>query len=190
MNLYQKIAKVKFEFHQSEIKKTGENKFAGYKYMQLKDFTKPLITLMNAEELLSFVSFTEEVATLTIIDTTAEDSKLSITSPMSEASLKGCHAVQNLGAVQTYIRRYLYMAMFDIVEGDALDGSEPLKPSTTKEVKVNTKMLSDVIARFGKDDAWACKNYNEQHGKSIKELKFMAQESKQTLYTWIEGKVK
>jgi hypothetical protein len=52
------------------------------------------------------------------------------TSPMSSAALKGCHDVQNLGAVQTYLRRYLWTNAFEIVEHDALDattgGVEPL----------------------------------------------------------------
>ena len=43
---------------------------------------------------------------------------------MSSASLKGCHDVQNLGAVQTYIRRYLYTNAFEIVESDALDSTQ------------------------------------------------------------------
>jgi len=48
-----------------------------------------------------------------------------ITSPMSSAALKGCHDVQNLGAVQTYIRRYLWVTAMEIVEHDAIDSSEP-----------------------------------------------------------------
>jgi hypothetical protein len=56
-----------------------------------------------------------------------------INSPMSSAALKGCHEVQNLGAVQTYLRRYLWVTAMEIVEHDALDattGSEApsLKP--------------------------------------------------------------
>jgi hypothetical protein len=42
---------------------------------------------------------------------------------MSDAQLKGCHNVQNLGAVETYIKRYLYQNCFEIVEADALDGA-------------------------------------------------------------------
>lgn len=46
---------------------------------------------------------------------------------MSRAALKGCHEVQNLGAVQSYLRRYLYMAAFDIgeCEGESVDGAPP-----------------------------------------------------------------
>jgi hypothetical protein len=42
---------------------------------------------------------------------------------MSTAALKGCHEVQNLGAVQTYLRRYLWVAALEIVEHDALDAT-------------------------------------------------------------------
>ena len=42
---------------------------------------------------------------------------------MSSAALKGCHEVQNLGAVQTYIRRYLWVTALEIVEHDAIDSS-------------------------------------------------------------------
>jgi hypothetical protein len=128
MELYKKLAKAKFDFHHTEVKKTGHNKFANYYYMQLADFTKPIVSLLHENGLMSFVSFNVEEATLTVVETETGES-MNITSPMSKASLKGCHEVQNLGAVQTYIRRYLYCALFDIVEGDALDGSEPLKPT-------------------------------------------------------------
>ena len=42
---------------------------------------------------------------------------------MSTASLKGCHEVQNLGAVESYVRRYLYLTAFEIVESDCLDAT-------------------------------------------------------------------
>jgi len=61
-----------------------------------------------------------------------DNSKIEITSPMSSAALKGCHEVQNLGAVQTYIRRYLWVTAMEIVEHDAIDSS----PGADVEVAV------------------------------------------------------
>jgi hypothetical protein len=46
---------------------------------------------------------------------------------MAEANLKGCHPIQNLGAVETYTRRYLWVSAMEIVEHDALDSSPPMK---------------------------------------------------------------
>lgn len=127
--IYLKLEEAKHKFHQLEIKKTGRNSFAKYDYLQLQDFIKPVVEIMHDFKLVSFCSFTNELATLTVVDT-EDNTQIQITSPMSTAQLKGCHEVQNLGAVQTYIRRYLYNALLDIVEGDAIDGSEPIKEPT------------------------------------------------------------
>jgi hypothetical protein len=72
------------------------------------------------------VSFDKELATLCITDTD-DGSQIVLTSPMAKADLKGCHPIQNLGAVETYTRRYLWVSAMEIVEHDALDSSAPLK---------------------------------------------------------------
>jgi hypothetical protein len=79
----------------------------------------------------SVISFGKEIATMKLIDIDKPNDFIEITSPMSSAALKGVHEIQNLGAVQTYLRRYLWVAALEIVEHDALDSSEP-----TKEKKV------------------------------------------------------
>jgi len=55
--------------------------------------------------------------------------------PMSTAALKGCHDVQNLGAVLTYIRRYLWVNAFEIVESDAVDASAGAATFKMKDTK-------------------------------------------------------
>ena len=74
---------------------------------------------------LSVISFGTDLATMEIVDIET-GTHLPITSPMSTAALKGCHEVQNLGAVQTYLRRYLWVAALEIVEHDAIDSSPKL----------------------------------------------------------------
>ncbi|GAG65852.1 unnamed protein product, partial [marine sediment metagenome] len=55
-----------------------------------------------------------------------------ITAPMSSANLKGCHEVQNLGAVLSYTRRYLWMTLMEVQEGDPVEeikvAPEPATP--------------------------------------------------------------
>jgi hypothetical protein len=58
---------------------------------------------------------------------------ITISSPMSSAALKGCHEVQNLGAVQTYLRRYLWVAALEIVEHDAIDSSDKVTDEGIKK---------------------------------------------------------
>lgn len=124
MNVYQKLNAARKEFHGSEIKKSGENKFAGYKYFELGDFIVPALKIFESVGLTGIVRFQKEIAELVIVNTDKPEEVIVFCSPMSEANLKGCHPVQNLGAVETYIRRYLWVAALEIVEHDAVDSSE------------------------------------------------------------------
>lgn len=132
MNVYQKLISARLKLQNTELKKSGNNKFAGYKYFELGDFLPVVQTIFAEHDLCGVVSFGNEEACLTIIDMDKPEDRIVINSPMSTAALKGCHEVQNLGAVQTYLRRYLWVTAMEIVEHDALDSSEPLKPETKK----------------------------------------------------------
>ena len=123
MNVYQKLNEAREKFHTSPIKKSGLNKFAGYKYFELGDFVVPAIQIFKEVGLTSVIRFGTDQAVMEIVNSDKPEEKIIITSPMSTAALKGCHEVQNLGAVQTYIRRYLWVAALEIVEHDALDAT-------------------------------------------------------------------
>ena len=123
MNVYQKLNAARDEFHQAKLKKSGHNKFANYYYFELGDFVIPALEIFKIHGLTSVISFGKDEASMTIVNNEKPEEKIVITSPMSSAALKGCHEVQNLGAVQTYLRRYLWVAALEIVEHDALDAT-------------------------------------------------------------------
>ena len=123
MNVYQKLNAARAEFHQRKLKKSGHNKFANYFYFELGDFVIPALEIFNSHGLTAVISFGVESAVMQIVNTENPEEAIIITSPMSTAALKGCHEVQNLGAVQTYLRRYLWVAALEIVEHDALDAT-------------------------------------------------------------------
>ena len=129
--VYEKLQKARIKLQHTELKKSGHNKFAGYKYFELGDFLPAIQSIFFELKLCPVVSFGTELATLRIIDT-ENGGCVTFTSPMAEAQLKGCHPIQNLGAVETYSRRYLYVTALEIVEHDAIDSSEPVsaKPIT------------------------------------------------------------
>ena len=122
MGVYKKLMQARLKLQETNLTKSGHNKFAGYKYFELGDFLPAIQKIFSELELCGIVSFGKEIATLTITDM-ADGSNVYITSPMSTAALKGCHEVQNLGAVQTYIRRYLWVSALEIVEHDVVDAS-------------------------------------------------------------------
>ena len=124
--VHKKLMEARIRLQHASLKKSGKNSFAGYSYFELGDFIPTINSLFFELGLCGVVSYDSEIASLTITDTD-DGTNIIITSPMAEANLKGCHPIQNLGAVETYTRRYLWVTAMEIVEHDALDSSAPIK---------------------------------------------------------------
>jgi len=122
LEVYVKLAVARSKLRSKVLKKSGQNKFAGYNYFELGDFLHPIMEIFDEVGLIGIVSFTKEQAELRIVDTEM-GGEIVITSPFGSAALKGCHEVQNIGAVETYQRRYLWVTAMEIVEHDALDST-------------------------------------------------------------------
>ena len=149
MNIYEKIQNVKKELLEMKLKKTGENKFAGFKYYELSDITPAIIELCDKYKLFTKVSFNYEKAILEITDIEKTEDTIVYTSPMEELELKGCNKIQALGGTETYQRRYLYMTAFDIIESDMFDATSG--GSDKKEIKLTDKQ-KDMIKSLYEDD--------------------------------------
>jgi len=153
MNVYQKLNLAREKFHQSQIKKSGYNKFANYNYFELGDFLVPALQIFKEVGLTSVIRFEADIATMEIVNNEKPEDRIYILSPMSEASLRGCHPVQNLGAVQTYIRRYLWVAALEIVEHDALEATtNKPKEDVKEEPKEEEKQEKVVAGRYIQPD--------------------------------------
>jgi hypothetical protein len=148
IGVYGKLIKARVALQSKQINKSGHNKFAGYKYFELSDFLPAVQEIFAEIGLVDIIQFTADVATMHLIDIT-DGSNVVFTSPMGSAQLKGCHEVQNIGAVETYQRRYLYVAAMAIVEHDALDSSEPIKEEKKPEPK--PKAVPKELPMSGKD---------------------------------------
>lgn len=64
---------------------------------------------------------------------------------MRNLDLKGANAVQLLGGVETYQRRYLYMAVLDIVEHDQFDGMPQNKPKESNKKPPASPFVDEVL---------------------------------------------
>ena len=155
MTVYKKLQEARILLQNTKLTKSGKNKFAGYEYFELADFLPQIQVICKDLGLCGVISFNHEMAFLQITDV-EDGTSIMFTSPMSSAALKGCHDVQNLGAVQSYLRRYLWVNCFEICEHDALDAttgaSEPVKklepkpvPLPTGEPKASQKMEAKPI---------------------------------------------
>lgn len=140
--VHKKLMNARMMLQQTELKKSGYNKFSNYYYFELGDFLPQINQIFHDRGLCGVISYTKDYADLTITDVD-DGTFITISSPMVEANLKGAHAIQNLGAVETYQRRYLWMTAMEIVEHDALDSSAPIKEE--KVIITPTQGIADTL---------------------------------------------
>lgn len=162
MSVHKKLMQARIELQGTQLKKSGLNKFAGYSYFELGDFLPTIQSIFNRIGLCGVVSYTKDYAELSIVDVD-DGTIVTISSPMAEANLKGTHPIQNLGAVETYQRRYLWMTALEIVEHDVLDAQtgydEPAKPVQQAAKPVSQPAKAPVAPKKieGKEGAWQLK---------------------------------
>jgi len=174
MNVYEKLTEARVRFQELAVKKSGQNKFAGYSYYELADILPVINKLANEMKFAVTITYESNDSTwaLYFIDSESGE-RLIFTAPHSTAQLKGCHEVQNLGAAMTYIKRYLYQNAFEIVEADVLDST--MNPNSHRQqapkelapdYKALAKKLSEKLGLVPEEKAilW------DIAGKDIKEL--------------------
>lgn len=159
MNIYEKLQACRVELQKMNLKKTGENKFAGFKYYELADFLPVVNEMFLKHKMHSEFSIVESGAILKIYNLEKPDEYCIFCSPIADANIKGCTPVQSLGGVHTYLKRYLYINALEIVENDLFDGKvgdmeiEQPKPMTDKQKELlNNLSIEDrknIIEKYG-----------------------------------------
>ena len=144
MTIFKKLNEARIKFHATKLEKTGHNKFAGYKYFELSDFLVPALKIFDEVGLCAVVTFETELAVMRIHETEGEG-VITITSPMADAPLKGTHPIQQIGACETYSRRYLWVAALEIVEHDGLE-AVTASPAGVDEDKLLQEWVAELEA--------------------------------------------
>ena len=121
MNLYQKVAKIKGEMSSMKFSKTGRNSFTKFNYFQLDDFEPTLEKLCSQYGVVTYFMFALDVARMVVVDADDPTQKIEVDSPVDVSFGKTSTKMQDIGAMQTYARRYLFMSFFGITESDFLD---------------------------------------------------------------------
>ena len=129
-NLYSKIMKVRKEFKNVEIKKSGKNEFQNFSYLELSDFVPTAIDLCESIGLYTHINIgsitNKEYATMTVINTENTEEKVVYSLELPCISKEGAfnNKIQDIGKMETYIRRYLYMLFLDIAVADTVDSED------------------------------------------------------------------
>lgn len=148
--LYGKLKQIKVELRKVINTKSGYNVHNKFKYYQLEDFLPQVLEAFSryniyneysidtdleiVEERTDFDEETNktyktvtkrpvEYAYLYLKNLDNEDDEMIYRLKTAEASVYGAAAIQNLGAKITYMKRYIYMSLLDIVEPDAVDAA-------------------------------------------------------------------
>lgn len=171
MNVFEKLNEARIRFQNANVKKSGKNNYAGYTYYELADILPAINKIAQELKFSCIVNFTPELATLDFVDC-ENNERVQFTSPMSSANLKGCHDVQNLGASETYLKRYLYQNCFEIVENDALDGT--MNPNDETEELI--KQVNGLMGNFTEEQ----KDYANKaiKAKDVNKLKLIIAKTK------------
>ena len=143
MNIYKKLQTARVMLQELNLKKSGLNKFAGFKYFELGDFVPYINNIFEELGLMSAFNIHNDIATLTIVNTDKPDEMVVFSSPTADASVKGTTPVQSLGAVHTYLKRYLYVNALEIIDGDVLDAA-------VGSGKLNTERKKELVERITK----------------------------------------
>lgn len=153
-NVYQKIQKVRADLVKLNLKKTGKNTYSNFTYYELGDFLPTLNKLMDETGLMTrFViqpksGNNPEKAILEVFNSEKPEEKVVFYSETAEVEIGkkkdgtgGADRIQNLGGKITYMRRYLLMNAFEIVESDMVDSKNQTK---TEELELSEPEIKSI----------------------------------------------
>ena len=138
MSIYEKLGRMQSELADSGFTKSGSNNYQNYTYFELEDLLSNIIPLTIKYETTLIFSFTEH-GVLKLKDWNTEKGEISIRVPFPdiESINRGTNRIQSTGAYITYLKRYLLMNMFLIMEKDIVDSNTSNVPGVKKETNKN-----------------------------------------------------
>lgn len=152
-NVYEKLQEARVKLQNQKIKKSGKNNYSGFTYFEIADFIPHVNQIFLELKLCSNFSIKENIAYLEIINAEKIDETTVFTMPTTSLELKGCSAIQALGGVNTYCRRYLYLNALEIAESDMLDANagnieeKPKKQTVAKPVNESSELPQGFITK-------------------------------------------
>lgn len=145
--IYNKIQKGKKIFLEAGIKPTGRNSFQKYNYFEMKDIEPTLLRVCEELQISTRFVFSSTSANLIIRD--EEDGiEVYYSLPLPEVKVvdDARKAMQEIGSIQTYAMRYLYIQAFEIVVTDTIDNNWSKQSNTRNKpyIKKNRKVQPDM----------------------------------------------
>ena len=141
-SVMKKLQKSRVDWQSKPRKKSGFNKFQNFKYFVLKDILPTVNEIFNKNGLYSQYNLTKDYAELIITDSSTGD-YLTYRIPVQKLDNP---TMQNIGAINTYSKRYLCMNALEIEEDEDELDSQDLDKTVKKESKEELiKKISEAL---------------------------------------------
>ena len=146
MNAYQKLQIARSKFLQAGVKKTGKNIHLEFMYFELQDIVPVAVAIFSEVGLLMVPTFGRDYAVARVynVDDRDEDPIVfeapftQIAPIVSNTGKVVTNEMQALGSSITYMRRYLWQLVLDIIESDSIDNTSGADDATDSPSPVPT----------------------------------------------------
>lgn len=127
MSIYQKLTYIQNDLLEIPIPKNGKNPFGGFNYYELEDLLPPILKLCKKYGCTLYFNFPSIEGTchsgvLNLINWNDKYDAIKVEVPFPQLEkLPKMNYAQVSGTYQTYMKRYLILHTFDIVEKEVID---------------------------------------------------------------------
>ena len=156
MGIFQKLTYIQNDLLEIPIPKNGKNKFGGFTYYELEDLLPPILRLCKKYGCALYFNFPVvdgecHKGVLNLINWNDKHDCIKVEVPLPQLEkLPKMNYAQVSGTYQTYMKRYLILHTFDIVEKEVIDSgvleengkkqsTQTKKPVTEKKTPIKNK---------------------------------------------------
>lgn len=186
--IHQKIARIQKNLMGMKLPKSGENKFANFKYYELEDILPAIFKECYNQELFLEFSFSLEEAQLKVRNWNEPGESVITSVPMPEIVPlnRGMNIMQSEGSYITYLKRYLLTNLFLIMEKDVVDAI-PQNNSVSESVVASDPVQKVREYIHSKDSTLEITPLmiNQNRQKMVKTGKLTKEESK-IVFEWFK----
>lgn len=138
-NSYQRLMQARIDFAKKKIEPSGYNSHLNFDYLELKDIIPVANKVMQDNDLMLVIDFSSVECIGKVIDLLGENEPILFTipypDPTKDAERLKLNVVAMVGSQVTYLRRYMYQLVLDIIIQDEIDADDDESPVVKPAVK-------------------------------------------------------
>ena len=147
-NIYKRLLACRIDFQKKNIQPSGYNAHGDFEYLELKDIVPTATELFYYYQMMLQVSFVNGNCQGVIWDMSNDpENALLFEIPHTRISDPAKSRMNNeimaLGAEMTYLRRYMYMIVLDIIVADEIDTDDKEAPPAVKPAAKATTVKAE-----------------------------------------------